>query len=1387
MLKKFVSLLAGDPNKRAIDKLSDLIQRINGLETSFEALSEEALRAKTTEFRTRLQNGQTLNDILPEAFAAVREASKRTIGLRHYDVQLIGGLTLHQGKISEMRTGEGKTLVATLPLYLNALTGRGVHLITVNDYLARRDARWMAPIYNALGLSVGVLQMAARTENGKKAFLVDLERESPHEDQNQLRMVPRSDAYAADITYGTNSEFGFDYLRDNMTLRWNERVQRGFYYAIVDEVDNVLIDEARTPLIISGPASEDTEWYVRMAQVVRQLRNEDYELNERDRNITLTEIGEMHVEELLGIPLRDPDRPEDITPEQARLLGYLEQALRAQFLFKRNKDYLIQAGKVVIVDEFTGRLMPGRRWSDGLHQAVEAKEGVRVQAENVTYATITIQNYFRMYEKLAGMTGTAITEAEEFHKIYKLDVLAIPTNLEYQAERPESGLDINESRDDQGYKFRYYARRDDPSKQPVYWQRKDHPDVIFRTEEAKFRTITLEILRYHAEGRPLLIGTTSVELSDRLSSRLRAEPLRRLAQVQLIRRAWMKANNREEDGRLIEELQYLNAPIEDLPISEMRKMARELEIPFNPDDPQNLAQLLEILSLNPTDQARLAACLQSGVAHQVLNARKHTEESQIIAGAGAVGAVTIATNMAGRGVDIKLGGELPESILESVNRILHRSGHPNPYDLRPEERRKALAALSPEQYGIYEADTQRFLQYMQDMEKVKRLGGLHVIGSERHEARRIDNQLRGRAARQGDPGSSRFYLSLEDELMRRFGGQQVDNIMQRMKIDDAIPMEIGLVGRLVEQSQTRVEGANFDIRKHLLEYDDVLNSQRSRIYSQRDRIFLKDDLSEDVEEMLETEVSRRVPEALKDEEGPWKLLAWLDQIQPPISVNGSVFPSFTLKLLVDYLFDRDAGSQNAQDKTHKTREDLHTLLLGLAEDALRAEEEHLLRAVNNILEGARERLEEQLRDRREALDTFFEGLELGDGSEEEQPGNTRSSREILEEMNGTLRLPIRLTAEEQRSLRDDPQRIKATVSEQMENLIAAQASVRLVGAIERRLDESLDLNLTQLSLPDWDTFIDQILAALEGLLARRRDRLVGDREGGQIGRDLTNAMDKIQGPITTNHIIALLLMIPQGSRAVFDKKTHRRIFQRTTRLSYTYIAAHLLVKRDPNEIAQQVLDHLQQAQAMIRRTWGLNELSRLGTASMAALDDYLKDRMCQSLGAEKCQKLDNIPLIELDRTDLVPVIDELGRRALTEVYRQLILAVITELWVDYLTQMEGLRVSIGLEAYAQRDPLVQYKSKASELFSNLLSNMRLGVITRMFTYQPRDRSAVQTELRRSAAARELELDTAANLPEVAEADLDSEPEPAKVEEAQSAQDSSGQPLSRSQRRRRGRR
>ena len=649
MFKKISQIFGGDPNQRKIDSLKEIVVQINALEPEYEALSEVALAGKTQEFKGRLAEGETLDDLLVEAFAAVREASKRTLGQRHYDVQLITGITLHRGEISEMRTGEGKTLAATLPLYLNALTGRGVHLVTVNDYLARRDGRWMGTIFRYLGLSVGILQMAARTENGRMAFTYDPDQRSPIEEQDQVRMVTRTMAYQADITYGTNNEFGFDYLRDNLASSKDARVQRAHFYAIIDEVDNILIDEARTPLIISGPSHEDSEWYIRMAQVVKQLLPEDYEISEKDRTVSLSEIGLAHVEELLGMPLRDPERPEDITPEQARLLGFLEQALRAEYLFHRNKDYIVQDKEVVIVDEFTGRLMPGRRWSDGLHQAVEAKEGVKVQAENVTYATVTIQNYFRMYEKLAGMTGTALTEAEEFDKIYKLEVLPIPTNLEYRAMGDAPDLAEAEDRDEFGYRYTYYYRPDDESRRPLFWKRKDYPDVVYQTEEAKLRAIVKEIINYHVIGRPQLVGTTSVDNSERLSERLNAANVRRLLEVFLVRHAYIQTHNlKDRDVLSTPELDQLYAPLDQLRSAELRRLGREYGLnSFSPLDEDNQTRLLEVFNLSAADWPRLDATIKAGVQHQVLNARKHTEESLIIASAGAFGAVTIATKTAG--------------------------------------------------------------------------------------------------------------------------------------------------------------------------------------------------------------------------------------------------------------------------------------------------------------------------------------------------------------------------------------------------------------------------------------------------------------------------------------------------------------------------------------------------------------------------------------------------------------------------------------------------------------------------------------------------------------------------------------------------------------------
>jgi preprotein translocase subunit SecA len=842
MLKGILTKIVKDPSTKYLDSAKPLVEAINSLEPAMEALSDQELKAKTDLFRQRLDSGESLDDLLPEAFALVREASKRTTGMRHFDVQLIGGLALHRGNVTEMKTGEGKTLAATLAVYLNALEGAGVHVITVNDYLAKRDTQWMGPIYHLLGLSVGVIQHDS-------AFLLDPDYRAADERLENLRPVARREAYAADITYGTNNEFGFDYLRDNMVWDLSQCVQRELHYAIVDEIDNILIDEARTPLIISGQAEEPSAFYQEFAQKVKGLRRSspesveaeapdgDFIIDERSRSVSLTERGVEKMESRLGIAylyadkalelncrnlsldalgalrgqdqlldevqlrkvslgvtIQNEDLPaeavvselleesgvsveaiESASQRQVRVrlrslnaldatvealsgssqaesleldgasrllliardvderkgqieeflaehgvettksttrsnryyeaIPYLENALKAQVLFKLDRDYIVKDGEVIIVDEFTGRLMHGRRYSEGLHQAIEAKEGVRIQRESMTLATITFQNYFRMYEKLAGMTGTALTEKEEFQKIYNLDVVAIPTH------------------------------------KPMI--RADHPDLVYKTESAKFRAVVEEIEELHEQGQPILVGTISVERSEMLSNMLR----------------------------------------------------------------------------------------RRGIAHQVLNAKQHEREATVIAQAGRLNAVTIATNMAGRGVDILLGGN-PEGLARDA---LRKSG-------------EDILELSPQEWA--DALDSAKATCAEGREQVLDLGGLHTIGTERHEARRIDNQLRGRAGRQGDPGSSRFYTSLEDDLMRRFGGSTISNLMDRVGLDEDVPIESGLISKSIENAQTKVEGHNFDIRKHVLEYDDVINKQRQVIYDQRREVLSQSDLKPIVMDML---------------------------------------------------------------------------------------------------------------------------------------------------------------------------------------------------------------------------------------------------------------------------------------------------------------------------------------------------------------------------------------------------------------------------------------------------------------------------------------------------------------------------------------------------------
>jgi preprotein translocase subunit SecA len=774
MIGSLIKKIVGSKNERELKRIQPLVDQINQWEPKISPLSDDQLRAKTSEFKERIGRGESVEGILPEAFAVVRETAKRTLGERHYDVQLVGGIVLHRGKIAEMATGEGKTLVSTLPAYLNALEGKGVHIVTVNDYLAKRDREWMGAIYRFLGLSVGVIL-------------------------HELNDRERKEAYGCDITYGTNNEFGFDYLRDNMKFSLEDYVQRDLNYAIVDEVDSILIDEARTPLIISGPAEESTDKYYKINRVIPSLKQgKDYQLEEKSHTAFLTEEGVAHVEKLIHVEnLYDPGNIET--------LHHVNQALKAHTLFKRDVDYVVKEGEVIIVDEFTGRLMPGRRWSDGLHQAVEAKENVRIENENQTLATVTFQNYFRMYKKLAGMTGTADTEAAEFRKIYNLDVVVIPTNM------------------------------------PLI--RTNYPDVIYKTEDEKFRAVVREIKDLYQSGHPVLVGTISIEKSERLS------------------------------------------------------------------------QLLK----------------KQGVPHNVLNAKHHEREAEIIAQAGRVQAVTISTNMAGRGTDILLGGNPKFLARASID------GEPTEEAMK-EAAEKALGIVKNEK------------------EKVIQVGGLHVLGTERHEARRIDNQLRGRSGRQGDPGSSRFFLSLEDDLLRIFGSERISKIMDRLGIEEDQPIEHRLVSKAIESAQRKVEAHNFEIRKHLLEYDNVMNKQREVIYSQRREVLGSEDLKETVMEMIE-EGSEGLVDFYTDEKDyseEWDLKGLQDAVYQQFSFKWSAPSIEEDEIKRDQL--EEMIVQSAKDVYQKKEEELGTPMLRYLEKVIMLQsidfhwKDHLL-AIDQLKEG----------------------------------------------------------------------------------------------------------------------------------------------------------------------------------------------------------------------------------------------------------------------------------------------------------------------------------------------------------------------------------------------------------------------------------------------------
>jgi preprotein translocase subunit SecA len=753
MFKNLVTAVVGDPKARAIKAYRAVVEQINALEPAMQRMTDAELRGMTDKLRARVQAGETVQDVLVEAFAVVREAAVRAIGLRHYDVQLIGGMVLNEGKIAEMKTGEGKTLVATTALYLNALTGRGAHLVTPNDYLSKVGVQQMGPIYHFLGMSVAVIQNMGGDPNGG-SYMYDPDYPSNDARFQNLRPISRREAYHADITYGTNNEFGFDYLRDNMVVEVGQMVQRDLHFAIVDEVDNILIDEARTPLIISGQADEPSDLYRKFAAIVRTLKpsspesvedeegepDGDYVIDIKDRVAYLTDAGTERVERALGI--------EGLyTPEHADMIPYLDNSLRAHALYHLDKEYVVDDGQVVIVDEFTGRLMVGRRFSEGLHQAIEAKEGVEIRRENLTMATITFQNFFRMYKKLAGMTGTAMTEAEEFEKIYNLDVVAIPTHRSMI--------------------------------------RKDYEDLIYATEAAKFNAIIEEIKARQETGQPVLVGTVAIETSERLSK----------------------------------------------------------------------------------------ALTKARIKHEVLNAKQHEREADIIAQAGRPGMVTIATNMAGRGVDILLGGN-PEGI---ARERLKKEG-------------RDVTQVPSEEFKALVAQIAREIE--PDKRKVVESGGLFVLGTERHEARRIDNQLRGRAGRQGDPGETRFYLSLEDDLMKRFGGDRVKGVMQWAKIPEDEPIEHNIITRSIGQAQVRVEGYNFDMRKRVLEYDDVVNKQRTVIYAQRREVLTKASLRDEFLEILDNMAMAVIDEIASDEGAPdtWDMTALHRQLFTVFPVPAHLTP-----------------------------------------------------------------------------------------------------------------------------------------------------------------------------------------------------------------------------------------------------------------------------------------------------------------------------------------------------------------------------------------------------------------------------------------------------------------------------------------------------------------
>jgi len=1229
MFKKFVNKIVGDPTKKYLDGLNSIVDQVYELEPDFEDLNDDELRAKTIEFKERLSAGETIEDILVEAFALVREASKRATGLRHYDVQIMGGTLLHRGEVVEMRTGEGKTLVATLPLYLNALEDSGVHLVTVNEYLARRDGGWMGKIFHVLGLTVGCIGPL------KFSALYDPEYVNPGTELEDERLVhwrpcTRAEAYLADITYGISSEFGFDYLRDNMATNRGQLVQQELNYAIIDEVDNVLIDEARTPLIISGPSGRTGQDYVRFSEYVRRLRENEapeddtpdghYDIDEKSRSISLTEMGIAEVEK--RITEINSDAGDSLyDPRFFHLTYYVDNALRAQYMFRRDKQYVVQNGEVIIVDDFTGRLMPGRRYSDGLHEAIEAKEGVQVQRENVTVATITIQNYFRLYIKLAGMTGTALTDAEEFDEIYELDVTPLPTNVDYIVESGEMGL-IEESRKVENTNEIYFVAPEEPGKM-IFAKRVDYPDQVYGTAEAKDQAIVSEIDRVRKQGRPVLVGTTSVEHSEHIHNMLNREK---------IPHAVLNAKMNQSEALVVAQAGRKEA----VTIStNMAGRGTDILLGGNPEgmaaealeselfNRKDLSQLTSKLLSDGEESAREYAekhpRLSTDLVDAIVETKTRFDEAQTeIEEVQVIGYLsrTLQEPYDIDYNDIRLvlrlvrGGRLAEArehlekidkdvaladeairlwnlhsryqmvseIPEKTAQFLSEAVFDHLYNGRAaliraliaddkqeaEQIVKTVPGLSTELIDRIE-EIQR--QTEDEKQQVWQLGGLHVVGSERHESRRIDNQLRGRAARQGDPGSSRFFLSLEDELMLRFGGERLKGFMTRTNIPEDMPIESGLLDRIIENSQERIEGYNFDIRKNVVEYDDVMSKQRETIYTDRREILLSEEV--DLESRVDLAFQSAIAELVEN-----YLENYLGYVQGEIERAVAAY------------------STDATDSVN----------------------------VNGILVRIRGLLPKV---------TELNRVELADASTEEMADEL----EILAQDN---------------------------------------------------LDNGY--NLYQF-LQAAGRFIP-LLPPIPNLGAN-----LSSRRSGQL-----QAREKIR-----QEFIAQV-------KSVYDE----------------FLAEHI-TETEREVIWNRAADRIKSAFDQFN-VEGLSKqaIARQQLSFKTKTDEAMKDLLLDSLSA-----LDNDQLIEA----LAGYVEkqrgrwqeQIGEEEFQNFQRLLLLEAIDREWRDYLIAVDDLRREIGLEAFAQRDPKVEYKRRSYQMFADMRNNIEHSVAEEYFRQLTRHQSYIQQQ------------------------------------------------------------